>query len=386
MSGAIVLSQVGGPWIFRSGRPFGQAGDAVSVAVPWPTTVAGAVRTAWGDRASVDFAETVSREALMARPVRGPLVARLGPDQTVEAVLLPRPADALYLEEERADAVVARLSPGALEAGCGTDLPQGLMPVYLRRTSKSKPVDGPAWWTVERMQDWLLGHAFGKVPEGLGWTGPVLAHRTHVCIDRATQVAEEGMLFQTQGAAYEQWSVEEDAPFGRRPQAQFGLVAQVGEPVEGMVRLGADGGMAWARWVKDAWPAIPQALEQELAQARRIRLVLVTPGLFEHGWRPGWLAQVGDHWEGTPPGLEGPRRRLRAAVLGRWMPVSGWDLVQRKPRAVRRAVPPGAVYWFEVVAGGEHTPRLWLESIADPEQARRDGFGLVVPGLWTEGE
>jgi CRISPR-associated protein Cmr3 len=69
----------------------------------------------------------------------------------------------------------------------------------------------------------------------------------------------------------------------------------------------------------------------------------------------------------------------------RWQAVSGWDMVARKPKAIRRVTPAGSVYWFEIVKATEDwAKKLWLTPISDSEQDRRDGFGLVLPGIWKE--
>jgi CRISPR-associated protein Cmr3 len=47
-------------------------------------------------------------------------------------------------------------------------------------------------------------------------------------------------------------------------------------------------------------------------------------------------------------------------------------------------VPAGAVYWFEVIAGQEHLPELWLQPISDDKQDRKDGYGLTLPGIWKK--
>ncbi len=43
------------PLVFRTGRPFDQAGDPVSLDFPLPSTLAGACRTAVGDAKKIDF-------------------------------------------------------------------------------------------------------------------------------------------------------------------------------------------------------------------------------------------------------------------------------------------------------------------------------------------
>jgi CRISPR-associated protein Cmr3 len=73
---------------------------------------------------------------------------------------------------------------------------------------------------------------------------------------------------------------------------------------------------------------------------------------------------------------------LRAASLDRWQPHSGWDIAQNKPRAGRKLVPSGAVYWYEI-AGEIDIADLWLAALSDDPQDKRDGFGLVLPQPWT---
>ena len=70
--------------------------------------------------------------------------------------------------------------------------------------------------------------------------------------------------------------------------------------------------------------------------------------------------------------------------MGRWQPHSGWDLATQQPRATRKLIPAGAVYWCEILAG--LTPAalepLWLASLCDDPQDGRDGFGLALPAAW----
>jgi CRISPR-associated protein Cmr3 len=101
---------------------------------------------------------------------------------------------------------------------------------------------------------------------------------------------------------------------------------------------------------------------------RRLRLILVTPGIFEHGYRPSQL-------EGAS---------LIAAAVGRPETISGWDHARRCPKICRRMAPAGSVYWIELDKGidpQEWINRHWMQSISDSPQDRRDGFGLVMIGV-----
>jgi CRISPR-associated protein Cmr3 len=108
--------------------------------------------------------------------------------------------------------------------------------------------------------------------------------------------------------------------------------------------------------------------------------VLATPAIFKNGWLPGWL---GDDLTGSPPGLPAVRIKLTAAAVDRWQPYSGWAMARKHgQRAIRRLVPAGAVYWFELIAGwGEDIADLWLQPISDDPADRNDGFGMVLPGV-----
>ena len=77
-----------------------------------------------------------------------------------------------------------------------------------------------------------------------------------------------------------------------------------------------------------------------------------------------------------------------AAVVGRPVAVSGWNLKEGKPKPSRRAVPAGSVYFVRFPeAWGEGEVRdwagkVWFQNLSEEEQDRRDGFGLAALGLW----
>ncbi|MGH9830881.1 MAG: type III-B CRISPR module-associated Cmr3 family protein, partial [Blastocatellia bacterium] len=126
------------------------------------------------------------------------------------------------------------------------------------------------------------------------------------------------------------------------------------------------------------------------SRIKRIRMVLATPAIFRDGWKPGWL---NDELVGTPPGAT-VSLRLVGVSIQRWRAVSGWSLTElpaalgrpqrqpRGPKPVKRVVPSGGVYFFENDEKASELAGLWLESVSDDEQDRRDGFGLAVWGIW----
>jgi CRISPR-associated protein Cmr3 len=368
--------------VLRTGRPFDQAGDPVSLSFPMPSTMAGACRTAIGDEQGWNFADKV--EELKSITVHGPLAAIIGTKNIVP--LFPRPWDMAYLRDQDATPTLFRLSPETLQPDEWSDLPNGLLPVFLEKTLKAKPVPGDTWWTMEHIISWLLGDIPSETdPNKMGWKGPDRELRTHVSIDRMALAAEDGNLFQTEGLSFSSCRKSSVNHQGWQ-ESRYGILIHLPEhsmDKTSAQRIGGEGKICSVCRLDSGWPDMPEKLEKKINSARGIRLILVTPSLFSGGWCPGnWLD---DDLRGSPPGFEDEiNLRLRAFVAPRWQPISGWDLQKKQPRAVRRMVPAGSVYWFDVENGADNLSRLWLQSISDNEQDRRDGFGLVIPGIWEK--
>jgi CRISPR-associated protein Cmr3 len=112
-------------------------------------------------------------------------------------------------------------------------------------------------------------------------------------------------------------------------------------------------------------------------------MVLASPAIFKDGWKPGWLDK------GLSGELSGVKLRLVGASISRWKAVSGWSLAPpRGPKPIRRMVPAGSVFFFEVEKSGDAAALAdqWLHSVWDEQKERRDGFGLAAWGTWNEKE
>lgn len=362
------------PLVIRSGRPFDSQPDPARL--PPPSTVAGCLRTAWADAQGGAYGPD-----LLDLAVSGPLLAR------GDTLLLPKPADATYLNTDAGPTLV-RAMPRPFDAGCDADLPAGLLPVRLTRNLKGKPAPGPAYWT---WADWLTFRQGGEPTyahlKAEGWSPPPGELRTHVAIDPGRLAASEGQLFQTQGLDLGEGQParkpEGAAPAGADPFSVKGvrLLAEFAQPLGAtLVHLGGERRLAALAPEPDLWPTPPAGWWATIQQAGGLSLTLVTPGLLGAGYRPAWLDGEG---VGSPPACPGVRLCLRAAAVERWQPHSGWDLAQQAPRATRKLIPAGAVYWCELLDGSpDALAALWLTSLADDPQDRRDGFGLALPAAW----
>jgi CRISPR-associated protein Cmr3 len=377
------------PLVARDGRPFGagQGNRMRSSGWLYPSVVAGSFRTMLAKQANRRFDES-TQDQLLTIEVAGalPLVG--------EQLYLPAPNDCV-LDEEGG---VYRARPEEPKQGEGADWPaKGLWPVLLYPEKQFKPAPGPAFWPLNRYADWLTGTTVDpRSPDFLG--AATEDQRDHVSLDPETGAASEGLLFTTTGVGWRALPRQGRSPGPAKPTGTprrecFTEIELAGRaenvPDWGQQALsnlsvwhplGGERRLAHWRTVKDeaAWQC-PPALVQALGRTNRVTMTLATPATFRGGWKPGWL---GDDLQASLVS-GGPRLTLIGVCIQRWRAVSGWSYQGGGPKAVRRVVPAGGVYFFESDRGDNSAlASHWLRSVSDGEQERRDGFGLAAWGTW----
>ena len=393
------LSQLA-PGIFRDGRPFADESDesrATGLLVPAPSTVAGFIRTVVGQHSGWDWNDRDVVSRAQALPLRGYVFVRSGIDRTDQPIL-PAPSNAVvYRETPDSDVEVMRLRPLTLGEGEGSDLPTGLT-ATVDVSADVKPERGYDWWTWPDLESWLCGDQV--VPELVA--APVIDERTHVRLDSRKRAAIHGALYVVE---YRAWDLlghnGSSAEADGTELHTWRIRAQVDEDLP-LPRTGTVGHLGGERRpaavVVSDDPLLPEPsarLVAALRAARRITLHLLTPAAFTHGWRPGWLDDLDAKL--TPDGDPVPEAdaswapllaagpRLVTATVGRYQTVSGWsyDIEHRGPKAGLRLAPAGSTYVFDLTRPltEQEIRQLWLTTVSDEEQHRRDGFGLAVWGV-----
>jgi CRISPR-associated protein Cmr3 len=397
------------PLIVRDGRPFSAdiaGARAASLPFPFPSTIAGAVRTRHGREKGGDFDDSLIREVRSKR-VHGPLLVELNGDGTVADWLLPAPADAFWgeCESNRRDiANLTRLLPLAMAEGELTNLASELAPVRAPHPLTGKPSgSAPRYWRWKNFQDWLI-HPKDHIEvelEKWGHEGPATETRVHVGIqpskpNRASSLtAIDGALYQTRGLEFT------DIPKGNGLSSARRLALAIATDADGLkAGLAPLGGeRRLASWSVSKTPKVDlfsengldllkERIAKKIAETRACRLILLTPAHFVDGFLPTWLTQA------TPAlGVT-----VRAVAIQRPQVVSGWDFDRRhgarcegRPKPTRRLAPAGSVYFLELGSSDDNAVKLWIEQVwmrcvsdddadGDPAQSRRDGFGLAILG------
>lgn len=359
----------------RGNKLFGDAGSFGEALIPpWPSAVAGALRSRMLVDAGIDLgafaAGKVKHEALGGGGEPGPFsiaaftVARRTANGHVE-ILMPPPADLYIATEQEGTPFCRLLRPHPCSSGIASSalLPQ--MPV-LAEKERSKPAGG--YWLNERAwTDYLRGRA----PAGADlvktsnlWTTDL---RVGVGLDAATRRASDGRLFTVQALAMHAGVGFLAAVSGARP------------PTSGFVRFGGDGRGAALRSVDKR---LPQPDYEAIARARCCRLVLVTPGIFEHGWLPTGARPHERRADGAVCfAFNGVSGWIVSAAVPRAEVVSGWDIAAWQPKPALRAAPTGSVWWLELDDGvGAEALRklvergLWTEEQYNRDMRRAEGF------------
>lgn len=427
--------------VFRDSRPFHATpgAKANTLPFPFPSTLAGAVRTQAGlDENGSFIIPSQELDELKKMSVCGPFLAQLQADGSIEHLLLPAPLDALVLsskEDEDKDedkgkktkkVQIARLLPLALPEGAVTDLliagqeqltngQAQQQPIYFVGQPIHNPakVDGEAlaYWQEAYFRDWLLQDDNPKAPVAL-WQEVEPAKlgikalskdtRVHIRMDAAPHVAADGALFQTVGleftmlqkSAQEQQEDESQSQPGLHDAHRLALVVKVDEGKfrvhEGLSYLGGERRIV--NWQdnkdrgKETLLSKPATLFEKsvgkIVDKRACRLILLTPAHFEQGYWPQWF-------------IEDALKRYQLSVtisaiaIQRPQVVSGWDIAARKAKQSRRLAPAGSVLFLKFAPNAsKQTIRdwvqdRWLHSISDDEQDRYDGGGIAIFGTWS---
>lgn len=390
------------PLVLRSGRPIDATTGHDTFSFPFPSTLAGALRAACADNQQLDFEK--ERARIENWRCAGPLLAVIN-EKNQATPLFPKPQDVYYTRPDN-QLLLHALKPKPLNADEGWDLDEdGLLPVFLDNNTKDKPVAGPTWWNLDAIIAWLWNN--NKLAQSpVGYDALPQDARLHTALNRETLSSKAGLLYQSSGTDFEaqrqrgqsKWLFDfTNDPWSARPSQntdkygwqahRFALLARFEQQIpDTLLRLGGEGRLSALENQADAWPNLPDSLkkhwQEQLKATKYLRLLLVTPALFSQGWRPGWLD---DTLAGECPAVPDLHLKLRAAAIDRWQAISGWDIRAKKPKAIRRLAPAGSVYWFEIakMPPTDWLEKLWLNSISDDPKDRNNGFGLVLPGLWT---
>lgn len=359
--------------MFRDGKPFSGGDDhfARGNFPPPPSTVYGALRSHILSIRSGQFEafkkepNTISKEIIdeIGTPAKnGSLsicqftIAKK--DANGIKQYFPMPRD-IAKNKGKKDSELYILKPNnKLQDIVMTDLPSGLQHIWHPTEDALEAEAG--FLSSTEMEKYLVGNTPKATEADAIFKSE---ERTGIGKSRKTRTVEEGRLY-----SVEYFRLKENC----------GLAVEVDNtkllPKSGMLRLGGDNRSA--RYAAEAWDEIPvEQIKKKIAEAKRFKLVLTTPAIFKQGWLPEWINA--DTMQGQ---IERISVKLVSACVGKPIGIGGYDFVKNHPKVMKKAVPAGSVYYFELTEGNVDGlfKNLWLKSISDEKS--QEGFGITLIG------
>lgn len=148
-------------------------------------------------------------------------------------------------------------------------------------------------------------------------------------------------------------------------------------PKEGFLKLGAESKIVNYTTIDDE--TIPK-FENSTPNRRLFKLYLSTPCYFEKGSLPSWINEntlEGEH--------EKIKLKLLTAAVGKPIFIGGFDMKKKKPKPMRKYVPSGSVYYFEILEGSFEDVVKAFHRKSISEERANEGFGISYVGVVNEG-
>ena len=374
------------PLFFRDGKPFTMGDEALagSVFPPAPSTVYGALRSAYiAHNGGLElFAAGEMREAVGTPDEPGSFALKGVFLRMGEETLLPAPLD-LGREKDPADSRrenrLLRLEPTPKKRLPCLSPPDRDMELMLFPEGGSLVKDSSGYFiSLSSFREYLectatdfRGHPLRDVV----MQEPKLGIKR----DAATHASQEGFLYRV--SMHRLGARDRD---GSIIESSF-LVDYEGAcdfPDEFYVRLGGDGKPCMARNLNGVeQPHIMKRGSEEIRsrveRSKRFKLYLATHAIFENGWLPSCCTKRDGSWIAEFDGLE---LRLLFAGIGKPLHIGGWDVHRNVPKLMRRAVPAGSVFYFEILKGDVEKVMRNFDYVNISDHYPEQGFGLAFVG------
>lgn len=366
---------------FRTSRSFtaGEGGFALSLFPPTPETVQGALRARiaanWNPALALAFANPEVRALIGDQSsygqfqLRGYTLGRRTATGSVD-LLFPPPAHLLRGEDSH---TIFRLAPTEPDGTLHTNLPSGLR---LLEPRGGYPTDEK----LEEFKEWLtledLCLAFSASEEGLQAITGVppsdlfeFEPRLGIGMVNARKTTQEGLLYQANFVRLKP-GVGLMVDVGLKDVEPNQVQERLKLPEKGWLALGGERRAASFEVLGEA----PLQSSLELAQGKRSCLYFVTPTYFERGWQPPELPKPPERsqdWQALVGAVPVAAAVSRAQLIGGWKQDPADS--RGEPKALRRCVPAGSVYFFESAV-----------DITGPvtNEGGAIGYGLAYKGAW----
>lgn len=358
---------------FRSGMPFTMGDDTWTDTVfpPYPYTVFGALTTyiIASNRGFSAFSTGFQSHSVISELI-GPIVLYNN------IPYFPVPLDLVAVEIQSELRKLSYISRPDIFV---SDLNMENVLVYLNCEESGKAENVGGFVDLDEIQRYLRGEDnIRYLRSSLIYT---VEPKIGIKINYDTRTSQEGYLYRTS--------------FLRMLSSGYydsGMIAKVNASEDfddGILQLGGEGKTARIEKVGDENSIFIKYLEaQEVFSnlenqnsVNEFKIYLATPSMFKKGWLPEWIDE--NSFEGeVSSGNVSIKLKLTACVIGKPIRIGGWDMLNKSPKPMYKAVPAGSVYYFRVLnkcSWKDILDYFHFKNISDVE--REKGFGLSFVGI-----
>ncbi|MCF8090691.1 MAG: type III-B CRISPR module-associated protein Cmr3 [Desulfotignum sp.] len=393
---------------FRDGRPFDAGSDVWTGQIfpPYPPTCYGMIRTLLvhqvsGNVAYNDFFRQVpdnfkdllgDESGLGSLNLRGPYLGRRY--SNVAELYVPCPSDLYFqIEDDRSsDRKWCILQPSSdsnlLKEFSNIEHP--FMPLaFSGMLDDPQPEPEPCFISGEGLMQYLLGQAENSfLLEGQNEELWKEEPSTIIARDSVTLTAQEHQLAH---------------PDFIRLNPDVGLMIQVDDSLSSLfkdsltARLGGECRVCSVEALAVENLVNREKMIDRINSTGRFKALLTTPGYFPvNNCFPDFLTD-----KGAGPGFSqgewviagtGKKVQLKAMACGRALRIAGWDLAKGMPKPMIKAVPAGAVYYFEIDESSSDKDNDWVTKLVDTSfpgtmpggetEYTKQGFNNIMIGGW----
>ncbi|MDE0084893.1 MAG: type III-B CRISPR module-associated protein Cmr3 [Candidatus Poribacteria bacterium] len=369
-------------FFFRDGKPFtkGEQSEGHSIFPPLPSTVLGALRTAYiaefGNLPlfySGGMQDMIgTRESLCnAIQLRGVFLAN-GQDNRLET-FFPVPLDLIYKKSDEQD----------------RNIPLHLLSPISKNFASNGAIDCPLTWSIPESID---SDGDGLLPLGAikrylrGNTDNLLLtnrtmliekeSKTGITRSKGTLSSEDHMLYRIDMSRF------------KNSDGNYGFVVDYEcskkLPEKGLLKLGGEGkSFVYEHKNFDVdllSTRLEESVKNTIQSTNKFKLYFATPTIFHQGWLPSWLNSetLSGKYPIPDPDKSPISLKLITAAVGKPISIGGWNMAKGEPKPTYSAVPAGSVYYFELIDKNridDLVDAFHYQNISD--ERSEEGFGLA---------
>jgi CRISPR-associated protein Cmr3 len=344
---------------FKDGKPFSRGEEtwADGYRLAPPSVLYGALRTAIATQNNIPFAEVPLKLDENKFSING-LYYKLGENNA-----LPLPLDLveyekpIHIQEIEEEEKKYEVKPLALRR-----VPEGLI-TKSEKQSKYLPI-AQNWEQIEELEE-----GFILITELEKYLGGHLESTTALKLkdfvknepkvgngrNDLTRSVEESLLYRTD--------------MKRSDNIQIGVSFKLEEyrEISSLVRLGGEGKLAHLSVVRMPFKAIQKAID---FPGNRFKIYFASPALLRD-WKPDLR-------------FLGIEATLVAACVGKPVHLGGFDMAEKAPKPMYKAVPAGSVFFYE--SADDISKLNDHQGISLSDERQEEGFGIAYFGTWDISE